>query len=75
MNKEFDSNSNFFWATNMNQEEIEAYKHLAESANMILALPNLHPMEREEICHDFHSLQYRLLARSNMRALGWGQTS
>jgi hypothetical protein len=58
-------------AIGMTLDEIDAYHHLALSAGRILALPTLHPMEREEVCHDIHVLQNRLLARPGLRALGW----
>ncbi len=55
----------------MTIEEIDAFNHLSLSAIRILSLPTLHPMEREEACHDIHVLQNRLLARPGLRALGW----
>ena len=58
----------------MTPEEIAAFEASVELAKRMLALPTLHPMEREEICHDIHKLQMRLLARSGLRALGWPET-
>lgn len=58
-------------AAGLTLEEIDAFNHLARSANRILALPELHPMERQEVCHEIHVVQNRLLARPGLRALGW----
>ena len=55
----------------MTQEEVDVFDALAKVANQMLALSVLHQMEREEICHDIHKLQLRLLARPGLRALGW----
>jgi len=52
-------------------EEFAAFDSLADTATLMLKLPTLHPMEREEVCHDIHKLQMRLLARPGLRALGW----
>ena len=56
----------------MTEQEIEAFEALATAAILILALPELHTMEREEVCHDIHKIQMRLLARPGLRAIGWG---
>ncbi len=51
--------------------EMHAFFTLAGAATEVLALPTLHPMEREEVCHAFHALQNYVLARPGVRALGW----
>jgi hypothetical protein len=56
----------------MTAAEIDAWYVLADAAGRMLRLPVLHSMEREEVCHDFHKLQNRLLARPGLRAVGWG---
>jgi len=55
----------------MTKEEFEAFEALTKVANLMLHLPLLHPMEKEETCHDIHKLQLRLLARPGLRAIGW----
>lgn len=55
----------------LTEQEVRAFYHLADSAKLMLALPTIHPMEREETCHDFHKLQSRLMARAGLRAIGW----
>lgn len=39
--------------------------------NMIMELPEVHPMERPEICTAIHDIQSRILARPELRAAGW----
>lgn len=55
----------------MTDAELDIWAALAEVAGRMLQLPVLHPMEREEICHDMHKLQLRMLARPGLRAAGW----
>lgn len=59
----------------MTEDEVAAFDALADAATKILALPTLHTMEREEVCHDIHKIQMRLLARPGLRAIGWGSES
>ena len=56
---------------NMTEKELEAFEAVTKAATLILHLPKLHPMEKEEACHDIHKLQLRLLARPGLRVLGW----
>lgn len=58
---------------NMTTKEQAAFDKLAEAATLILHLPKLHPAERQEVCHEIHIIQMRLLARPGLRALGWGK--
>jgi hypothetical protein len=59
----------------MTEAELDIWYALAPVAGTMLELPELYPMQQEEIAHDFHKLQSRLLARPVFRAAGWeGQT-
>jgi len=59
----------------MTEAELDVWYALAPVAGAMLELPELYPMQKEEIAHDFHKLQSRLLARPVFRAAGWeGQT-
>ena len=55
----------------MTPEEIEAWEALGHVAGRLLALPVLHPNERQETVIDVPPLQSRLLARPGLRAMGW----
>jgi hypothetical protein len=55
----------------MTEAELDVWYALASVAGTMLELPELCPMQREEIAHDFHKLQSRLLARPVFRAAGW----
>lgn len=39
--------------------------------NAICALPEVHPMEKQEICTAIHDIQTRILARPELRVIGW----
>jgi hypothetical protein len=54
----------------MTPEEIDVWEALGGVAGRLLALPILHPGEREETVRDIQSLQARLLARPGLRVLG-----
>lgn len=55
----------------MSEAELDVWHALAPVAGAMLELPELYPMQREEIAHDFHKLQSRLLARPVFRTAGW----
>jgi hypothetical protein len=55
----------------MTEAELDAWNALASVAGAMLQLPELYPLQAEEIAHDFHKLQSRLLARPVFRAAGW----
>lgn len=55
----------------LTEAEARAWEKLGAAAAALLALPELHPMEREEACHALHRLQDYLLSRPAMRSLGW----
>jgi hypothetical protein len=58
-------------ALGMTEEELGVWTALAEVAGRMLALPQIHPMERTETVSEIHVLQNRLLARPGLRAQGW----
>jgi hypothetical protein len=59
----------------MTEAELDVWYALAPVAGAMLELPELYPMQKEEIAHDFHKLQSRLLARPVFRAAEWeGET-
>lgn len=43
----------------------------AELWNAICALSEVHPMEKQEICTAIHDIQMRILARPELRVIGW----
>lgn len=57
--------------TRLTEAEQVAFDRLARAADAILQLPVLHPSEQVETERDLHSLQMRLLARPELRAMGW----
>lgn len=54
-----------FWTP----EEKEAWELLGTAATAIMALPEDHPMDKEEYAHAIHVLQNGLLARPMYRAV------
>jgi len=50
-------------------QEKEAWNSVKLAAHSCLELPELHHMEREELCHAFHQIQNYLLGRPLLRAL------
>lgn len=66
----------FFWRATPQRPDVgltdtewQAWLAVAGAAAQVLALPPLHPMERDEIASAFHAVQFRLLARPAQRAL------
>jgi len=55
----------------MTQAELDIWIALANVAGRMLQLPELHPNEQEEVVHEIHVIQNRLLARPGLRAVGW----
>ena len=53
----------------MTDDEVKAFMLTVDCANAILALPVLHPMDREENCHAIHVVQEKLMSRPAMRAI------
>jgi hypothetical protein len=51
----------------MTEEEADCWEATGRLAGKLLALPELHPMERQEISSVIHVIQYRLLSRPNYR--------
>src|SRR5918993_1339942 len=54
----------------MTQAELDVWYALGSVAGTMLYFPELYPMQQEEMAHDFHKLQSRLLARPVFRAAG-----
>ena len=55
-----DSNAADLKRFGMTDEEIALWTVVAAAAGRMLALPKLHPMERDETATDFHRIQLRL---------------
>ncbi len=55
--------------TGLTDDEVRAFGLTVDCANAILALPVLHPMDREENCHAIHVVQEKLMARPAMRSM------
>jgi hypothetical protein len=53
----------------MSEAEVAAFNLSVDAANAVLALPDLHPMDREEYCHAFHVIQNKLLSRPLVRVV------
>jgi hypothetical protein len=53
----------------MTEEEVAAFNLTCDAANAVLALPDLHPMDREEYCHAFHVIQNKVLSRPLVRVV------
>jgi hypothetical protein len=61
-----------FLALGFTAQECDVFELVTAAATAVLALPVLHPMDREEFCHAFHVIQDKLLARPGLRAIGQG---
>jgi hypothetical protein len=57
----------------MTESEIELWFAVADVAERMARLPELHPTAPHEMTHAIARLQDLLLARPGMRAQGWGQ--
>lgn len=55
--------------TLMTDLERAAWEAVREAATAVLALPEEHPMERDEACHAFHQIQHYLMARPVLRGM------
>lgn len=54
------------------EEESDAWEKVRVAASACLGLTEtdpLHPMEREEICHEFHHIQRWLASRPTMKKM------
>lgn len=60
-----------FLAIGFTSDECDVFDLVTTAATAVLALPVLHPMDREEFCHAFHVIQDKLLARPGLRTIGW----
>jgi hypothetical protein len=54
-------------ASGMTEAEADCWEQTGILAGKLLALPELHPMERQEISSAIHIIQYRLLSRPTYR--------
>jgi hypothetical protein len=54
-------------ASGMTETEADCWEQAGILAGKLLALPELHPMERQEISSAIHIIQYRLLSRPTYR--------
>lgn len=55
-------------AAGMTEAEADAWKAAADAAAKFFALPELHPMDRQEVASAIHVLQNKLLSRPTYRA-------
>ena len=51
----------------MTEAEADCWSMAAELAGKFFALPELHPMDKQEIASDIHVIQHRLLSRPTYR--------
>lgn len=51
------------------ENEIYSFWSTVNCANAVLALPDIHPMDREEFCSAFHIIQDKILARVAVKAI------
>jgi hypothetical protein len=54
-------------ASGMTEAEADCWDLVAELAGKYLSLPELHPMDKDEMARVFHVIQYRLLSRPTYR--------
>lgn len=57
----------FVIAAGMTEAEADAWAAAAEAAGKFFALPELHPMDRQEVASAIHVLQNKLLSRPTYR--------
>ena len=51
----------------MTRQEAECWKTVAEAAATFFALPELHPMDKQEVASAIHIIQNKLLSRPTYR--------
>jgi hypothetical protein len=54
-------------ASGLTEAEADCWELAGELAGKLLALPELHPMDGQEIAQTIHVIQYRLLSRPTYR--------
>jgi hypothetical protein len=54
-------------ASGLTEAEADCWELAGELAGKLLDLPELHPMDRQEIAQTIHVIQYRLLSRPTYR--------
>jgi hypothetical protein len=57
----------FVLGSGMTEAEADCWELAARTAGKYFALPELHPMDRQEIAAAIHVIQYKLLARPTYR--------
>ena len=57
----------FVIGAGLTRDEAECWKKTAEAAAAFFKLPNLHPMDRQEVASAIHVLQNKLLGRPTYR--------
>ena len=57
----------FVVAAGMTRDEAECWKKLAEAAGAFFKLPELHPMDKQEVASAIHIVQNKLLGRPTYR--------
>ena len=57
----------FVMAAGMTEDEAECWKKLAEAAGAFFELPELHPMDRQEVASAIHIVQNKLRGRPTYR--------
>lgn len=57
----------FVLAAGMTPEEADCWAATAEAAGKFFALPELHPMDRQEVASAIHIVQNKLLSRPTYR--------
>lgn len=56
-------------AQGLTAQEISAFESTVDSATLTLALPEIHPMDKEEFCSAYHVIQDKILARAAVKAI------
>ena len=57
----------FVMEAGMTRAEAKAWKLIAEAAGAFFALPELHPMDKQEVASAVHIIQNKLLSRPTYR--------
>ncbi|MEL6108288.1 MAG: hypothetical protein AAFU85_19860 [Planctomycetota bacterium] len=61
------SNQAFVIAAGLTKEEAECWTKMAEAAGAFFKLPELHPIDRQEVASAIHIVQNKLLGRPTYR--------
>lgn len=66
--RELKTDRDFVLASGMTVEEADCWELAARTAGAFFALPELHPMDKQEIANAIHVIQNKLLSRPTYRA-------